>query len=122
MSSSTIIQKDKPVKFLNWLYYRLKNQYNEEDIVLARLADIVHNYTIVNTSINRSYIDNICKKHFIEYDLEDDFGGFTADFKEKLRNLIVGVISDIGMNFDAESNPKNNTSNDKTDFILEPMG
>lgn len=120
MSTSTIIRKNEPVKFLSWLYYRLKNKYNEEDIVLARIADIIHNYQIINQSINMKYVDSMCKKHFIQFDLDEGFG-FEPEFMNQLRYLIIDVISDIGAKFSPELNPQINNTND-TDFVFEPLG
>lgn len=120
MSTSTIIQKNEPVKFLSWLYHRLNNKYNEEDIVLARLADIIHNYQIINQSVSMKYIDEICKKHFVQFDLDDEFG-FNDKFKNQIRYLLIDVIADIGTKLSPESNPQIDNQND-TDFIFEPLG
>lgn len=120
MSTSTIIRKNEPVKFLSWLYHRLNNKYNEEEVVLARLADIIHNYQIINQSINSKYIDEMCKKHFVQFDLDDGYG-FDNQFKNQLRYLIIDMIADIGAKFSPESNPQIDDQNE-TDFIFEPLG
>lgn len=106
MSSSTIIPKDKPVRFLGWLYFRLKNLYKEEDLVLNRLADIVHNYTISNTSVSRSTIDLLCKKQFPQYELTGDYG-FTPEFKQQLRELVVSTINYVGLEVSADHRNNN---------------
>ena len=120
MSTSTIIQKNEPVKFLSWLYHRLKNKHNEEDIILNRIADIVHNYQIINQSVSMKYIDQMCNKHFVQFDLDEEFG-FDPKFKNELRFLIIDIISDIGAKLSPESNPQIDYNND-TDFVFEPLG
>lgn len=120
MSTSTIIQKNEPVKFLSWLYHRLKNKHNEEDIILNRIADIIHNYQIINQSVSMKYIDQMCNKHFVQFDLDEEFG-FDHKFKNELRFLIIDIISDIGAKLSPESNPQIDYNND-TDFVFEPLG
>lgn len=120
MSTSTIIQKNEPVKFLSWLYHRLKNKHNEEDIILNRIADIIHNYQIINQSVSMKYIDEMCKKHFVQFDFDKEFG-FEAEFKDQLRFFIIDIISDIGAKLSPECNPQIDYNND-TDFVFEPLG
>jgi hypothetical protein len=119
MSTSTIIPKDKPITFLTWLYHRLKNKYGEEDIVLNRLADLVHNYTIVDTSIKKSEIEYLCKKHFIQFDMDEEYG-FSKEIKTKIKELVIDTIVHIGMKLESESNPR--SKRDDTDFVYELMG
>jgi hypothetical protein len=95
MSTSTIIPKDEPITFLSWLYHRLNKKYNEEYLILCRLADIIHNYSFIKQTIDINYINKICSKHFIQFDLGDGYG-FDENFKNQLRGLIVDLISDIG--------------------------
>ena len=102
MSTSTTIRKNEPVKFLSWLYHRLNNKHNEDEAILVRLADIIHNYSIIDQSINIQYIDKLCSKHFAQFNLDDDYG-FTNEFKNQLRHLIIDVIADIGAKFSPES-------------------
>lgn len=98
MFMSTIIPKDKPVHFLSWLYHRLKIKYKEEKIILDRLADIIHNYAIINQTINLRYIDEICSKHFIQFEMDEAYG-FKEEFKNTLRCLVIDVIKDIGAKY-----------------------
>ncbi len=119
MSTSTIIPRDKPVSFLTWLYFRLKNKYREDDIILNRLADIVHNFTIADTSIKKSDVEALCKKHFIQYDMDGEYG-FTQEMKDRLRDLVIDTIVHIGMKLESESNPK--SKRDDTDFVYELVG
>lgn len=119
MSTFTTIPKDKPITFLTWLYHRLKNKHREEDIVLNRIADLVHNYTIVNTSIKKSEIEQLCKKHFVQFDLDEEYG-LPNEFKQKIKELVIDTIVYVGMKLESESNPKSET--DDTDFVYELVG
>lgn len=112
MSTFTIIPKDEPITFLSWLYHRLNKKYNEEYLVLCRLADIIHNYSFIKQTIDINYIDKICSKHFIQFDLGDGYG-FDENFKNQLRSLVVDVISDIG----AKTNNNKCDNASDVDFI-----
>lgn len=120
MSTSTIIQKNEPVKFLSWLYYRLKNKHNEE-IVLARIADIIHNYNFIQSKFDIDFAEQLCKKHFIEYELSansDSCYGFNDTLKMRLVNLVIDTIKQVGAVCDKEQNNEIKESGD-IDFDID---
>lgn len=86
------------MKFLYWLILRLKNKYKEDNTVVLQLQDILDNYTIISKKISPSYIDNICKKHFIDFDMEkcsDLSFGFSEEERSKLRNFALDIINGL---------------------------
>jgi hypothetical protein len=121
MSTSTIIQKNEPVKFLNWLYHRLKNKYNEEEIVLARIADIIHNYNFIQSKFDIDFAEKLCKKHFVEYELssdDDSCYGFNDNLKLRLVNLVIDTIKQVGAVCNEEQNNSVKESRD-IDFDID---
>ena len=120
MSTSTIIPKNKPYDFLNWLYFRLKNKHNEDNLVLDRLADIIHNYKLVNSSIDINTVNKLCKNIYPHFELDAGYG-FEDEDKNKLRLLVISTIEYIGANFLAQHNQEEESSNEK-DFEFEPVG
>lgn len=92
---STEIPRDNPREFFEWLYLRLKNKYNEDNIVLDRMSDILHNYSITSKSVDLEFVDNICKKHFIDFDFDQDDTFQTAmneELKNKLRYFVLDIL------------------------------
>lgn len=116
MSTSTIIPKNNPFKFMNWMYFRLKNKYKEDEIVLDRVSDIIHNYSIVNTAISVAQIDELCTRVFPHFVLDEGMG-FDEDYKNELRQLVMTTIRYIG----AELENKQEEILEK-DFELKSVG
>lgn len=86
------------MNFLNWLYLRLKNKYNEDPEILYQLNDIIKNYKLINTNIDIEFIDNICKNHFVEFDMEktpDLTFGFTEEDRNKYRGFVLDILKNI---------------------------
>lgn len=120
MSTSTIIPKNKPYDFLNWLYFRLKNKHSEDSVVLDRLADIIHNYKLVNSSVDINTVDKLCKNIYPHFELDSGFGLEDED-KNRLRLLVISTIEYIGANFLVQQNEEEEEPNEK-DFEFELMG
>lgn len=121
MSTSTIIPKNKPYDFLNWLYFRLKNKYNEDDIILNRVADIIHNYKLINSSIDIETIDKLCKNVYPHFDLDlGGLNGFDNESRNKLRLLVISTIEYVGANCLNQQNESEKS--DEKNFEFELMG
>lgn len=116
MSTSTIIPKNNPFKFMNWLYFRLKNKHKEDQIVLDRVSDIIHNYKIVNTTIHPMQVDELCARVFPHFILDEGMG-FDEDYKNQLRQLVITTIRYVG----AELANKKEDILEK-DFEFESLG
>lgn len=86
------------MNLVKWLYARLKNKYHEDEEVLLRLNYFMANYRVVKNKVNNDYIDSICKKHFVDYDMEkcEEFTfGFTEQERDKFRTFAIDLINNL---------------------------
>jgi len=84
------------MKFLNWLFLRLKNKYHEDQEILGHLENIINEYQIIPKKIDLAFIDSICKKHFIDFDMDrtkDLNFGFTEEERARYRNFVIDIIN-----------------------------
>lgn len=86
------------MNFLNWLYLRLQNKYQEDQEVLHELKQIIDEYSLVKMNIKSTFIDDICKKHFVDFDMEktpDLNFGFSEQDRCRYRNFVMDIITNI---------------------------
>ena len=117
--STTTLRDNDPKEFLNWLKSRLIHKYQEDKLILEKISDIIDRYYFVNKCIDINFIDNVCKKYFIDFDFEYDKStgmGLTEDFKNKLRYFVINIIQEVG----AEYISQNNSSIDFELTSLQP--
>lgn len=119
MSTFTVILKNKPYDFLNWLYFRLKNKYREDKKILNRISDIIHNYKIVNTDIDSETIDELCEKVIPLFSLDNEYG-YSEDEKNQFRSLVKATAEYIGVNLLKTGDEEINLN--EKDFEFELMG
>ena len=84
--------------FLNWLYLRLKNKHHEQNDILYKLSDIIKHYKLTPLNINTQFIDQMCKKHFPDFDMDKVEGlnfGFSEEERARYRNFVIDIISTI---------------------------
>lgn len=84
--------------FLNWLYLRLKNKYNEDHEILYQLKSILDSCSLIDKKIDAQFVDDICKKHFVDFDLEAtpdlDFG-FSEEDRSRYRNFVLDIVGSL---------------------------
>lgn len=86
------------MKTIEWFYLRLKNKYKEGDVVLKSLESILNNSRMISKEISKEYIDNVCRKHFQDYDLDkcEEFTfGFTDQDRENYRKFAIDLIEGL---------------------------
>lgn len=86
------------MKFLQWLHLRLMNKYHEESDIVMQLKDILENHVIISKKISPKYIDSICTKHFIDFEMEkcpDLSFGFSEEERARLRNFALDIINGL---------------------------
>jgi hypothetical protein len=82
--------------FLHWLYLRLKFKYKEEADILLQYEKILTETRLIKKSIPISFIDKVCKEHFIDFDMEkvpDLNMGFTEEERSKIRNFAIDILN-----------------------------
>jgi uncharacterized linocin/CFP29 family protein len=85
-------------KFIFWFINRLKNKHKENPEILNQFEAIVSNHLFVKKSVPKDMVDNICKKHYPDFDIEraDDFAlGYTEKDRDHMRNMIVDIINEL---------------------------
>jgi len=88
------LQKD----FIDWLGNRLNYKYNEDKEVLQTLQNLKDNFIFVPKKINTKFVNEICKKHYIDFDMEkspDLNMGFDEGDRMRIRNFVLDIISSI---------------------------
>ena len=86
------------MQFLSWLYLRLKNKYHEDNTVLHELENLIKEYRLIQKKIIPSFIDDICKKHFVDFDMdksEDLHFGFSEQDRARYRNFVIDIIGQL---------------------------
>lgn len=84
--------------FIDWLGNRLEYKYNENKEILQALQVLKDNFIFVPKKINTKFVDEICKKHYVDFDMEkspDLNMGFTEGDRMRIRNFVLDVISSI---------------------------
>lgn len=83
---------------IKWIYLRLKNKYREEEDVLQTLESLINEYQLIKKQISAEYIDNVCRKHFCDYDLDkcEEFSfGFTEQDRINYRQFATDLIEGL---------------------------
>lgn len=85
-------------EFLNLLCARLKNKYQENDIIVHKLQKIQEQYVLVPKHIDIVSLDKICKKFYFDFDMDkapDINMGYTEDERTRIRVMIVNVLNEF---------------------------
>lgn len=85
----------EPHEFLNWLSSRLRFRFKEDEAIVGDLDKILLNYKLIPKKIPIELIDNICKKHYPDFELEkvpDLNMGYTEQERMQIRNFVIDVI------------------------------
>lgn len=96
----TLIQTQKnspqePNEFLKWLSSRLQFKFKEDNTITNSLNNILVNYKLIPKKIPIELIDEICKKHYPDFDLEkvpDLNMGYTHTERMQIRNFVIDII------------------------------
>lgn len=86
------------MKFLEWLYLRLKNKYHEDHEILYQLKSILDSCNLVDKKIDTDFVDDICRKHFIDFDMEktpDLQFGFSEQDRCRYRNFVLDIVGTL---------------------------
>jgi hypothetical protein len=83
--------------FLVWLRNRLNNKYNEDQLVLDSLNNIIRYKQIVSSKIDLGVVNKICNKFWPNFD-----GNNTSDIvglqeysekeKTEIRNMVMNIL------------------------------
>lgn len=91
----SISNQKEPHEFLTWLSSRLRFRFKEDDVIVGDLDNILLNYKLIPKKISIDLIDNICKKHYPDFELEkvpDLNMGYTEQERMQIRNFVIDII------------------------------
>lgn len=93
------VYKNKDVEFLNWLKNRLKNKYDEDDLVIDNLDRIINTKKIVNKAIDVSVVEHICCSLWPNFNnaSSDYFCGIdemNSKEKDDIRLLVTKILAE----------------------------
>jgi hypothetical protein len=86
------------MEFLKWLLMRLQYKHKENNDIILTFKNILQNSIIISNKIDPKYIDTICAKHFIDFNMEkcDDLSfGYTEEERSKLRSFALDIINGL---------------------------
>jgi hypothetical protein len=89
-----MVSKNK--EFLGWLSKRLTNKYQEDKSVIDNINSLSDNFFIIPKKIPLTFIDQLCKKHFPDFDMDKcaEFrGGFDEDERRKIRSIVIETLT-----------------------------
>jgi hypothetical protein len=95
------MNKVECLEFLVWLKNRLVHKYHETDNdIIDKLDHIIDTKWSFNKSITVEQLENICRKRFIDFDMEKDESdsiniGYTKKQKEDLKQNVFDIIEDF---------------------------
>lgn len=89
--------KSKSIDFLKWLSERLKNKYDEEQMVIDSLESIIYTKKIIDKSIDVSLVERICEKIWEGFNEETSvyFGSvdkYGKKEKDEIRSLVLRIL------------------------------
>ena len=92
--------EEKDLSFLSWLYNRLLYKHNDKDkIVIDELLSIINKYKKpYEINIDNNSLDLVLSKYYIDFYMEKSSDiniGYSDDEREKIRNQIKNIVSDI---------------------------
>lgn len=85
----------EPNEFLGWLANRLQFKFKEDPTITNSLNNILSNYKLIPKRIPIELIDEICKKHYPDFDLEkvsDLNMGYTNKERMQIRDFVIDII------------------------------
>lgn len=94
-------------KFLSWLFNRMTIKYQESNIVINRLKNILaKDKKNTHKTPSPLFIEQMCQKHYPTFNMEKDPDqnkekieglnwGYTIEEKENIRSFIIQLYNDI---------------------------
>lgn len=85
-------------KFIIWLSNRLKNKYHENDEIVSIIENISTQYLLINKSIKKNVIDDLCKKYYPDFDIEKTTGlniGYSKEEQNNIRSMFIDVVNTL---------------------------
>jgi hypothetical protein len=83
-------------KLINWVINRLEYKYKENIEIISSLKSLEENFIFIPKKIPIKFVDNICKKHYPDFDMEktsDLNFGFNEKERMILRNFVINILS-----------------------------
>ena len=89
--------KTQSIYFLEWLKKRLLFRYNESEQIISNIDHILQNYILVPKKISPTKIDNICRKYYYDFDMDESEinMGYSEESRNKIRQMVFGIASEI---------------------------
>jgi hypothetical protein len=89
--------KNDPKNSLLWIRNRLQTKFEDDQVIIHELDNIIHNYLFIKRVIPVNEVEKICKKYYADWDLgksELSFG-MSEDDKQQVKTFMISLIKDF---------------------------